>query len=161
MAAGPLTWRIRPACAALDSVESIGIERSRREQEQADLILLVLDRSVPLQAIDRELIATNSEAILAANKSDRVPAWYAGDLSLQSRAIVTVSAETGDGLPGLIEMISRRLVPERPAHGEAVPFRTDQVDQLRQLRASLLSDDRAAGARQLVEMVRGRKRDDR
>ena len=90
---------------AFDPVESIGIERSRREQEQADLILLVLDRSLPLQSIDRELIAANSEAILAVNKSDLPPAWHVGDLSLQSRAIVTVSAETGDGLAALIETI--------------------------------------------------------
>ena len=40
-----------------DAVESLGIERSRREQQQADLVLLVLDRSEPLLAIDRELIA--------------------------------------------------------------------------------------------------------
>jgi tRNA modification GTPase len=140
-----------------DPVESIGIDRSRREQEQSDLILLVLDRSLPLQSIDRELIETNSEAVLAVNKSDLPPAWHVGDLSLQSRAIVTVSAETGDGLAALIEIIIRMLVPEPPRPGDAVPFRTEQVNQLCQIRASLLSGDRAAGARQLLEMMQGRK----
>ena len=60
-----------------DLVESLGIERSRREQHQADLVLLVLDRSEPLQAIDRELIATTQGALLVANKSDLPPAWAA------------------------------------------------------------------------------------
>ena len=142
---------------AFDPVESIGVERSRREQEQSDLILLVLDRSLPLQPIDRELIETNSAALLAVNKSDLPPAWNVDDLSLQSRSIVTVSAETGDGLAALIEMISRMLIPEPPAHGEAVPFRIEQVNQLCQIRASLLSGDRAAAARQLLEMMQGRK----
>jgi tRNA modification GTPase len=142
---------------AFDQVESIGIERSRREQEQSDLILLVLDRSLPLQPIDRELIAANSGALLAVNKSDLPPAWNVEDLSLQSRSIVTVSAETGDGVTGLIEMISRRLVPEPPGQGDAVPFRIEQVNQLCQIRASLLSGDRAAGTRQHLEMMQGRK----
>ena len=141
---------------SFDPVESIGIERSRREQEQADLILLVLDRSVPLQSIDRELIASKFGAILAVNKCDLPAAWHVGDLSLQSRAIVTVSAETGDGLTALVEMIGQRLVPDPPAHGEAVPFRAEQVDQLREIRASLLSGDRAAGEHQLAQLMRGR-----
>ena len=142
---------------AFDQVESIGIERSRREQEQSDLILLVLDRSLPLQPIDRELISANAAALLAVNKSDLPPAWNVEDLSLQSRAIVTVSAETGDGLATLIEMIIRMLVPEPPGQGDAVPFRIEQVNQLCQIRASLLSGDRAAGTRQLLEMMQGRK----
>jgi tRNA modification GTPase len=142
---------------AFDPVESIGIERSRREQEQADLIVLVLDRSLPLESIDHELIATNSTVLLAVNKSDLPPAWHAGDLSVQSRAIVTVSAETDEGLIDLIEMISRSLVPEPPRHGEAVPFRAEQVDQLCQIRASLLSGDRAAGTNQLSEMMQERR----
>ena len=34
---------------SFDPIESIGIERSRHEQQRADLVVLVLDRSVPLQ----------------------------------------------------------------------------------------------------------------
>ena len=36
-----------------DAVERLGIARSRREKEDADLVLLVLDRSEPLQTVDR------------------------------------------------------------------------------------------------------------
>jgi tRNA modification GTPase len=145
---------------AFDPVESIGIERSRREQQQADLVVLVLDRSVPLESIDRELVAANPAAILAANKSDLPPAWDASELSIISTSIITVSAKTGDGFPDLIEMISRTLVPEPPGPGAAVPFRREQLDQLYQIRASLLSGDRVAGARQLAAMIRDGTRDD-
>jgi tRNA modification GTPase len=139
---------------AFDSVESIGIERSRREQQQADLVLLVLDRSLPLQSIDHELIAANPAAIVAANKLDLAPAWYTGDSTLRSSAIITVSAETGEGLPDLIEMISRKLVPDPPAPGAAVPFRLEQVEELCEIRLNLLSGDRAKAARDLAAMIR-------
>ncbi len=138
---------------SLDLVESIGIERSRREQQQADLVVLVLDRSVPLQPIDHELIASRPTAILAANKSDLPPAWDANDSFLGSRAIVTVSAETGDRVSDLIEAICRVLVPEPPPPGAAVPFREEQVEQLRRIRMSMLAGDQAAAASRLAEMM--------
>jgi tRNA modification GTPase len=139
-----------------DPVESIGIERSRREQQEADLVVLVLDRSVPLQPIDHELIASQPTAIIAANKSDLPPAWHADEPSFRSRAVVTVSAEQGDGLNGLIDVIGRQLVPEPPPKGGAVPFRRDQMEQLSQIRLSLLADDRTAALDRLEVMVLGR-----
>src|SRR5206468_12815742 len=41
--------------ATEDAIESMGIARSRREQVDADLVLLVLDRSELLQPTDHEL----------------------------------------------------------------------------------------------------------
>jgi tRNA modification GTPase len=139
-----------------DPVERLGIERSRREQQHADLVVLVLDRSVPLELSDRELIATNPAAILAANKSDLPAAWHADDLALASRVIVTVSAEKGDGLSDLIAVIGERLVPEPPPAGVAVPFRAEQVDRLRRIRDRLLSSDRTGAAHEVAEMIHGR-----
>ncbi len=129
---------------SFDLVESIGIERSLREQQQADLVLIVLDQSLPLEAIDNELMASQSVSILVGNKSDQPPAWHAGDLSFRSRAIVTVSAHTGEGLAGLIDAIASRLVPKPPPAGAGVPFRREHVEQLYRIRGSLLSGDRAA-----------------
>ena len=143
-----------------DPVESLGIERSRREQKQADLVVLVLDRSVPLELSDRELIATNPAAILAANKSDLPAAWHANDLAFASRVIVTVSGEKGDGLSDLIALIAERLVPELPPAGVAVPFRTEQVDRLGRIRVGLLSSDRTGAAHQVAEMIYGRDWDE-
>jgi tRNA modification GTPase len=145
---------------SLDLVESMGIERSRREQQRADLIVLVLDRSVPLQPIDRELIASQPPAIVVANKSDLPPAWHDHDFDLRSRAIVTVSAENGEGLSGLVDAIGFKLVPEPPPQGAAVPFREEQVAQLRQTRMSLLAGDLAEGARLIAKMLNGGQRPD-
>lgn len=57
-----------------DTIEQIGIERSRSEMERADLILFVLDRSVPLTDEDREIARTvrdsEKSAIIILNKED-------------------------------------------------------------------------------------------
>ncbi len=149
------TAGIRPTS---DAVENLGIERTRDEQRQADLVLLVLDRSEPLQPIDRELIATTGRALLAVNKSDLPPAWTTGPPGLPDRQpIVTISAEHGDGIPDLIEAIVHRLVPDPPPPGSAVPFRSEQVDALRQATACLLAGDRGAAARRLRAMIDGVK----
>jgi tRNA modification GTPase len=138
---------------ALDPIESIGIERSRRELREADLTVLVLDRSLPLQPIDRELIATNPGAIVVGNKSDVPPAWHECDDALDSRPIVTVSAQKGDSLTRLVDAITRRIVPRPPPNGAAVPFRRDQLDQLSLICGSLLAGDRAAAASRLASMM--------
>ena len=49
-------------------------------------MLLVLDRSESLRPIDRQLIATTSDALVVANKSDLPPAWVAGDAGLWPEA---------------------------------------------------------------------------
>ncbi len=146
------TAGIRPTC---DAVENLGIERTRNEQRQADLVLLVLDRSEPLEPIDLELIAATDGALLAANKSDLPPAWPAGPPSLDLRSIVTISAEKGDGIPSLIEAVVKRLVPDPPPPRAAVPFRREQVDALRRVRRCLLAGDRGAAARAMRAMIDG------
>ncbi len=56
----------------VDIVEKIGIEKSRHMIEEAELILLVIDSSVELTEIDKELlkITDNKKRIIICNKSD-------------------------------------------------------------------------------------------
>jgi len=55
-----------------DKIEEAGVSRSRAWMKAADLILLVLDRSKPLQPEDRKLLAEISpeKTILVINKTD-------------------------------------------------------------------------------------------
>ena len=92
-----------------DAIENLGIERAQRELEAADLVLLVLDRSESLRSIDRQLIATISDALVVANKSDLEPAWRDGETGLVEATVVTVSAERGDGI-GLARRIDDRAI---------------------------------------------------
>jgi tRNA modification GTPase len=139
----------------LDPIETLGIEQTRYEQRQADLILLVLDRSAPLELIDLELIAANPTALLVGNKSDLDLAWHGADRSVNSCNVVIVSAESGDGLTELIAAIVARLIAEPPLPGAAVPFRDDQVNAMLGIRADLMAGDRAGAARRLAFLTDG------
>lgn len=92
-----------------DIVESLGIERSLQSIADADLTIVVLDLSVPLEPRDHELIERAQNAgrfLIVANKAD-----------LPQRALVIsgaipVSALTGEGVDTLREAI---LVSVQPA----------------------------------------------
>ena len=138
-----------------DAVENLGIERSRREQQEADLVVLVLDRSQPLVEIDRELIAKTEDALLVANKSDLPPAWTAAMAKLDEPAIATVSAERGDGIEGLIAAAISRIVPVPPGPGDAVPFRSAHRDEIGRARSLLQAGDPAAALLVLESLLSG------
>jgi tRNA modification GTPase len=144
--------------ATADTIENLGIERSRRRQRDADLVLLVLDRSQPLEQIDHELIATSGGALLVANKSDLPPAWSAADVNLDPRAIVTISAERGLGISSLIAAITALLVPTPPRPGDGVPFREAQLEPLSRARSLLEAGLHAAAGGVLTRLLLGSAR---
>jgi tRNA modification GTPase len=115
--------------ASDDPIESEGVARARAHQREADLVLLVLDRSEPLTEEDRRLIAEHPGALAVANKADLPTAWdFAG---------LAVSAARGDGVERLADEIGRRLVPDPPPPGSALPFRPRQVRRLELIRDTL------------------------
>lgn len=83
-----------------DYVESIGIKRSEEAIKKADLILLVLDQSRPLDEMDRTLIemTNNKNRIIIANKSDLKAVWTNNDA-------ISISALENEGLEILIKEI--------------------------------------------------------
>ena len=89
--------------AARDIVEVEGVERARRAQDVSDLILVVLDRSQPLDDSDREIISQikDYKRLIVANKADRPPAW--------EEETEGVSATTGAGLDALRRRIAEAL----------------------------------------------------
>jgi tRNA modification GTPase len=106
-------------------VESAGIARAKQVSSEADLLVLVLDRSEPLRTEDLDLIEANPDCLRVANKSDLSAAWAEEDV-----CAIAVSAETGDGLDGLLHAISRRIVPEPPPKNAVVPFRKEHFRRL-------------------------------
>ena len=58
-----------------DAIEKTAIERSQVEVKQADLVVLVLDVSMPLEPEQAPLINALPKAIRVLNKSDRVSTW--------------------------------------------------------------------------------------
>ncbi|MBK5290187.1 MAG: tRNA uridine-5-carboxymethylaminomethyl(34) synthesis GTPase MnmE [Acidobacteriia bacterium] len=99
-----------------DLVERLGIERSYQAMADADLTVVVLDASVPLQEQDQLLLdraANQGRHLLAANKCDLQP--VAAILS----TAVKVSALTGEGLEGLRRAIVDAIAPAGSMEQEA------------------------------------------
>lgn len=106
-------------------LESRGIELAREAISEADLVVVVLDRSEPLTAEDMRVLTAFPMALRVANKSDLAAAWSEHKMDSQ-----LVSAETGDGVESLLAAISSRLVPRPPPIGSGVPFRQVHVDRM-------------------------------
>jgi tRNA modification GTPase len=124
-----------------DVVESLGIGRARRERHDADLVILVLDRSEPLQDMDLELLQAMPRALIVANKCDLPASWDVDSVRISGSMVHAVSAETGQSLDELVRVIVPRLIPEAPTSGEAVPFRHEHVRRLEQARDCLVRGD--------------------
>lgn len=92
-----------------DEIEAAGVTRSHQQAASADLTLLVLDRSQPLDRDDRSrLAAAERERTLAiANKSDLAAAWSIESLPLPA---LEISATEGSGLDTLRAAIAERLL---------------------------------------------------
>ncbi len=141
--------------ASDDAVEAAGIATARARQGEADLVVLVLDRSEPLTEADLALHETYGRAVVVANKADLPASWRP-----EGPEILTISAERGDGIEALAAAIARRLVPDPPAPGAGVPFRPGQVRRLDQARHDLRAGDLDAAARHLAALLAPLRRKD-
>lgn len=94
-----------------DTVESIGVQRSRATMADVDLVVVVLDASEQVSGEDREILdsVADLQFIVVLNKIDKVPstdvdrivaAEHSALAYLRDR-ITPVSAKTGDGLDDL------------------------------------------------------------
>ena len=73
--------------ASDDEVEREGVMRARGAAGVADLVVLVLDQSRPLEDVDRALMreTASSPRIVVVNKIDLAPAWPAEEVGLLVR----------------------------------------------------------------------------
>lgn len=99
-----------------DEVERLGVERSRRAMESAELVIAVIDGSGSLSDEDYEIIQEAEKAphgIIVLSKSDLGASAVLPETALRA---VSVSAVTGDGLDGLERAISDMFpLPSVPA----------------------------------------------
>jgi len=127
--------------AAEGLVERLGIERSYQAMADADLTLVVVDLSAPLDAEDERLIERargQGRWLLVGNKDD-LPRQAA-----VSEPCVAVSALTGAGIPELREAIFRAVAPAAGVEREAGFITNLRHERL--LRESLQYMERARAA---------------
>jgi tRNA modification GTPase len=82
-----------------DPVERAGVERSRQQIEQAELVLAVFDHGSELDRQDLELLSLleGKRCIALLNKSDLPPRLDCAGLQRRVPTVVMISAKTGDG----------------------------------------------------------------
>lgn len=124
-----------------DVVEREGISRAERAISKADLVLVVLDGSAPLEAADRQVLALapSGAALAVVNKRDRMagdePPWI-GELGPLPH--VAISALTGDGLPSLEQsIINWALRDDKPRLEDAMITNLRQQDAARRASEAL------------------------
>ena len=127
--------------ATSDVIETKGVEKSYEALADADLIVVVIDLSQPLEPTDRELLARAAEggrSLVVGNKSDltanaELPEPHA-----------RVSAVTGEGLDELRRRIYEHAVPQQ-AEGQEPGFITN-IRHEGLLRESLAALERGRAA---------------
>jgi tRNA modification GTPase len=94
------TAGLRPA---ENAVEAEGVTRARRAQDVADLLLVVVDGSLPLDKSDEQIVSETADykRVIVSNKTDL--------RSDSGQDFLPVSARTGAGLEALRATITRTL----------------------------------------------------
>ena len=94
-----------------DPVERIGVDRAKQAAERADVKLIVLDASRPLDAEDALLLETADErAIVCLNKVDLPRALSEAEVRARTSAeMIELSAQTGAGIEMLLSALEARL----------------------------------------------------
>lgn len=127
-----------------DVVEQIGVDRARKQAEDADLILYVADSSRPLDDSDEEILKLleGKKALVLLNKSDLEPVITPESMEEKTmHPVLVISAKEGEGIRELEEKIRSLFF-----HGE-VDFNDEVlITNLRQKQA--LAD--AAGSLKMV-----------
>ena len=114
-----------------DTVEAIGVERSKKAMEDADLVIFVCDGSKPLDDEDEAIIdlcLEHRNAIALVNKSDLGNCIEPGELPFV--AVIYVCAKTGEGLDQLADMVDAMFEGESPCDG-SILTNARQYDAIR------------------------------
>jgi len=95
---------------ASDKIEQIGVERAKEQIRDADLVLYVVDSSVPLDENDKEILQLirDKKAIVLLNKNDLETAVREEDIRAQvDYPVLSISARNKNGLDELEETIEK------------------------------------------------------
>ena len=121
-----------------DTVEALGVRRSRQALEQADLVLFVCDGSQPLTPEDREIMDACCDAphaIALVNKVDLGRVVEPGDLPFLN--VICTSLPEGRGLDQLADVIDLEFQGETPCDG-SILTNSRQYDACRRAYEAML-----------------------
>jgi tRNA modification GTPase len=142
--------------ASGEPLEAAGIRLAEDRSAAADLVVLVFDASKPDPEQQRSLSDRWPRSLRVFNKCDLLPpgSLIAG----QESSGLYASALLGAGIEELGREIARRLVPAAPPPGQAVPFATEQVEVLAQVRGAVLASEFDAASQALGAFLAGQSK---
>ena len=123
-----------------DVIESEGVTRARGALKVADLVLLVLDRSRPLDDEDTALLGESgsSQRLLVVNKIDLPASWAADALvSPNASPCIQVSMKTFEGLGELRQGVAGALDAGERLRDSAAVTNIRHIDLLERVLAAL------------------------
>lgn len=111
-----------------DPIEKLGIEKSRQAIQQAQLVIVVLDGSAPLDEQDEQLL-------VATKNTNRIVVYNKQDLAAKPQAL-GISAKNGEIQP-LIDEITNRFKQHQVALQQPVLSNQRQIGLLKQARIEM------------------------
>ena len=121
-----------------DRIEAIGVERSRKAAEDADLVIYVCDGSQALTDEDRLVIDSVCEmdnAIALINKTDKGSVVVPSDLPFMY--VIPICAKTGEGLEQLADVVDMLFANQMPCDG-SILTNPRQFDAIRRAYEAML-----------------------
>ena len=121
-----------------DTVEAIGVERSKQAVENADLVIFVCDGSRPLTREDEDIMDLCQEkenAIAVINKCDLAREVVPSDLPFMM--VVPICAKTGEGLDQLADAVDALFENSAPCDG-SILTNARQYDACRRAHEAML-----------------------
>jgi tRNA modification GTPase len=137
------TAGLRPSS---DPVEQEGIHRTRTAAEQADLVLALIDRTLPQDPCESEWTRFNGKLLKILTKAD-LPGTYSGEGH-------PVSAKTGEGLDSLRKTVAQRLTGNLLAPGsEEIAVNARHAEALQKATEGLATASSSLATRAAPELV--------
>ena len=122
-----------------DQIEAMGVERSRKAAEEADLVLFVCDGSQALTEDDRKVIEScvDAEHVIALiNKGDLPQKTVPNDLPFMY--VIPICAKTGEGMDLLAGVVDDMFAGNTPCDG-SILTNPRQFDAIRRSYEAMLS----------------------
>lgn len=131
-----------------DVVEKIGVEKSKSMVKSADLVLLMIDSSVPLAGEDRQIfdLVKGSRVLVVVNKTDL--ASKVSDDEIPFENVVKISAKDGVGIDQLKQRIYDTVIDGNVMSSNVILTNSRHINAL----------DRALGS--VEQVMKSLKNDD-
>jgi len=134
-----------------DIVEKIGVEKALEISEEADLVLYVIDSSVPLDENDQRIISIikNKNTIILFNKTDLDQAVSEEDINIfinnnHNIPILRISLKDGNGIDELEKILDSKFVSEgNQLNDEVIVTNLRHFQELKSAKESLLNVEKS------------------